>query len=66
MKNLTPLTPEQKNRVVSSLVETQDKLEKELSYSKDLQHTDMITFYRQHIVKLNNMLKHGWNAPVFN
>lgn len=50
------LTPERRQRILSAMVETQDKLDKELAYSEDLQHKDTIDFYRSHIAKLENFL----------
>ena len=50
------LTDERKRRIVEAMIETQDKLDKELSYSEDLQKADRIAFYRQHIDKLIAML----------
>ena len=58
------LTTEQIRRVKSALAETARKLAKELAYSADLQHADMVAFYRGHIAKLEAMLAAGeWNAP---
>lgn len=62
----TQLTTEQIKRVKQSIVETERLLNKQLSFSKDLQKTDMIEFYQNHIIKLNDMLLNGWNAPVLN
>jgi len=50
------LTPERRNRITSALIETSEKLEKELTYSEDLQHADTIAFYRRHIAKLQAYL----------
>ena len=50
------LTYERRRRIELGIVEAQDKLEKELEYSEDLQHKDMIGFYRRHIEKLSAML----------
>lgn len=50
------LTDERKRRIVQALIETQDKLDKELAYSKDLQKADTVAFYRSHIDKLTRML----------
>jgi hypothetical protein len=62
---ITPLTTEYIARTNQSIAETHRLLSKELSYSKDLQHKDVITRYKAHLVKLNDMLKNGWNAPSF-
>ena len=50
------LTAEQKRRTEAALTETRRKLAKELRYSPDLQHADMVAFYRSHIEKLERML----------
>jgi hypothetical protein len=50
------LTQERRNRITSALIETAEKLDKELGYSEDLQHKDMITFYQNHIAKLQSYL----------
>ena len=47
---------EQTRRIAQALTETQELLEKELAYSEDLQHKDMIDFYTNHIEKLTQML----------
>jgi len=66
MTTLTALTAEQNQRVNNEIVNTQIKLNKELAYSKDLQNTNRIAELEAHIVKLNGMILHGWNAPKFN
>lgn len=63
---LTQLTPEYTARTNQAIAETHRLLSKELSYSKDLQYADVIARYEAHLVKLNNMLVNGWNAPSFN
>lgn len=50
------LTPERRRRIEQALRETQAILVKELSYPKDLQHTDAIKTYRNHITKLEGYL----------
>ena len=60
------LTEQQVKRVKAEIKNTEAKLNKELSISKDLQYADRIEEMRNHIERLNNMLKNGWNAPVFN
>jgi len=50
------ITSERRQRIVSAMIETQSKLEKELGYSEDLQNKDMIEFYNGHIAKLTEML----------
>jgi hypothetical protein len=62
---LTPLTPEYIARTNQAIAETHRLLAKELSYSKDLQHKDAIERYENHLVKLQDMLTKGWNAPSF-
>ena len=54
------LTMEQERRTLQALVDTKRALEKELGYSKDLQKQDRIIWLRNHIQKLNKMLKEGW------
>lgn len=66
MSTLTQLTPEYTTRTNQAIAETHRLLAKELSYNKDLQHADVIERYEAHLVKLNNMLINGWNAPIFN
>lgn len=66
MTNLTALTQEQTKRVNNDLNETKILLNKELSYSSDLQNSNRIDQLKSHITKLNNMLSNGWNAPKFN
>ena len=60
------LTEQQAKRVKAEIATIEAKLNKELSISEDLQYKDRIEEMRNHIQKLNNMLKIGWNAPVFN
>ena len=48
---------EYRRRTIEALNETREKLAKELSYSEDLQHADVIKFYQSHIAKLE-----GWLA----
>lgn len=50
------LTETRRRRIVEAMKETQRKLDKELSYSEDLQKKDMIQFYQNHIAKLEKML----------
>lgn len=50
-------TPEYRRRTQDALNETYRLLEKELTYPEDLQHTDMIGFYRSHITRLETLLK---------
>ena len=52
----TELSQERRNRIIDAMIETYEKLNKELSYSEDLQHADTVKFYRQHIEKLATML----------
>jgi len=54
------LTPEYKRRVQQSINETQRLLDKELSYSKDLQLNDVIERYIFRLAKLNAMLESGF------
>lgn len=51
------LTPERKRRIEQAMIETQNKLDKELTYSEDLQHKDMIQSYQEHIEYLVGLLK---------
>ena len=64
--NMTQLTTEQTKRVNSEILDTQKKLNNELSYSKDLQNLNRILELQIHIKKLNDMILQGWNAPKFN
>lgn len=66
MTTLTALTAEQTKRVNNEIVDTQRKLNKELAYSQDLQNVNRISELQAHIVRLNNMITNGWNAPKFN
>lgn len=50
------LSLEYKRRVIQAQIETQRKLDKELTYSLDLQKKDMVCFYEEHLVKLTAML----------
>ena len=59
------LTQGQIKRVFSEIKNTEAKLNRELAYSKDLQHENRILEMKNHILHLNNMLKVGWDAPVF-
>jgi len=43
------------HRIHSAIKETAGKLDKELTYSKDLQKPEMISFYRNHLVFLNTL-----------
>jgi len=61
----TPLTAEYKKRVKQSIVETQNLIAKEMKYSEDLRRHDFVKQMEEHLIHLNDMLKNGWNAPVF-
>lgn len=65
MSTLTQLTPEYTARTNQAIAETHRLLAKELSYSKDLQKTEVIERYENHLIKLQDMLTNGWNAPSF-
>ena len=65
-KTMKALTEQQAKRVKAEIATTEANLNKELSISEDLQYKDRIEEMRNHIERLNNMLKIGWNAPVFN
>lgn len=54
------LTPEYAARTKKSVIETEALLAKELSYSKELQYKEKISFYTSHIEKLNQHLKDGF------
>ena len=56
----TSLTPEYAKRTLAAKNETIALLNKELSYSQDLQKKDKIEFYNNHIAKLDNMLANDW------
>jgi hypothetical protein len=62
----TPLTTTHAQRVVSAISETNNLLNKELSYSADLQKADRIEWLKSHITKLNDMLINGFEYPKFN
>lgn len=50
------LTDERKRRIASALIETQEKLEKEMRFPEDLRKQGMVDFYEKHIAKLVGML----------
>ena len=50
------LTPEYKRRIQESIKHHQRLLDKELSYSKDLQNQETLDRYNANIAKLQNML----------
>ena len=60
------LTAEQVRRVKREIELTEQKLNKELRISEDLQYKNKIEEYKNHIQHLNNMIQNGWNAPTFN
>lgn len=62
---LTPLKPNHAKRVQNEIKETQKLIDKELSYSIDLQNMETIENYKNHIKHLENMLENGWKAPSF-
>jgi len=66
MTTATALTPEQTKRVNNEILEAQRKLNKELAYSQDLRNVNRISELQAHIVRLNNVIINGWNAPKFN
>ena len=66
LKNITNLSIEQIKRVKNDILDTQKSLNKELTYSKDLQNSTRIAQLESHISKLNKMILNGWNAPKFN
>ena len=45
------------NKITKAIIETERLLNKELSYSEDLQKQDRVDFYRNHLDMLSNMLK---------
>jgi len=65
MANLTTLTLNQKIRVQSEINACKNKIDKEMNYSTDLRDHIRISELREHLDKLNNMLKYGWDAPIF-
>jgi len=56
MATLTTLTAELTKRVNNAILETQRMLNKELAYSKDLQHANRIAEMEAHIVRLNEII----------
>lgn len=50
------LTPERIRRTLDARAETQRLLDKELKYSEDLQHSEVIDLYRKHIAHLDEIL----------
>lgn len=50
------LSLELQNRVKRELEHTQNLLNKELRFPQDLRNQEIISFYENHLLKLNNML----------
>ena len=50
------MTADKAFRIRQAIIETTYLLNKELEYSVDLQKTDMVIFYRQHIATLTARL----------
>ncbi len=50
------MTAEQRRRIMASLTETCELLEREMGYLPQNQDADRIEFYRRHIAKLEDML----------
>ena len=53
---MTTLSLELQNRVKKEITHTQNLLDKEMKFSEDLRNLEMVKFYENHLVKLNNML----------
>lgn len=51
------MSQEQIKRITQAIIETQNLLNKELSYSEKHQNKQMINFYVNHIKKLTDMAK---------
>ena len=56
IENMTTLSLELQNRVKREIVQTQKQLDAELKFSEDLRNLEMVNFYENHLIKLNNML----------
>lgn len=56
-KGADTMTTEKLRRINEAIIETEMLLEKELTYSEDLQDTKQVEFYHNHITKLQGMLK---------
>lgn len=50
------LSLELQNRVKREIIATQRQLDLEMKFSEDLRNLEMVDFYENHLVKLNNML----------
>lgn len=50
------LSVELQNRVKREIIHTQRQLDAELKFSEDLRNLEMVNFYENHLIKLNNML----------
>ena len=50
------LSLELQNRVKREIIATQRQLDLEMKFSEDLRNLEMVNFYENHLVKLNNML----------
>lgn len=50
------LSLELRNRVKREISNTQNLLNKELRFPEDLRNQEIISFYENHLLKLNNML----------
>jgi len=53
---MTALSLELQKRVEKEIIHTQNLLDAELKFSEDLRNLEMVNFYQNHLVKLNNML----------
>lgn len=53
---MTTLSLELQNRVKKEITHTKKLLDKEMKFSEDLRNLEMVKFYENHLVKLNNML----------
>jgi|WetSurSiteA1Bulk_404760.scaffolds.fasta_scaffold146125_1 hypothetical protein len=53
------LTADHRRRIIEALQETQGKLDKEMAYMPEHRHEKITQEYRDHIEKLNRMLKGG-------
>lgn len=42
-------------KINQAITETQEALNSELRYSEDLQNSELVEFYKGHLIKLNEM-----------
>jgi hypothetical protein len=59
------LTHEQERRVIESIAQTQQLLDKELSYMAHLQKKDRVASYNLHLQRLNAMLSPDYTFNAY-